>query len=814
MLATEVISMTIGLSRIRRFWLFTCIVGLTSLIESRSSFAQPASGTQLDELIEEIIVMARRREEVLQDTPIAISAFTGQSLEYRGITQLDEISAYVPNLTLQNNPGFSGSSNVASIYIRGVGQKEFLPTTEPGVGLYMDEVYIARSVGAVLDLMDISQVEVLRGPQGTLFGRNTIGGAVIVSTVKPLIGVNPGAKVSAAVGSDNRINLRGSLDYPLGDTAAMRVALGSFQQDGYVRRTDGADLGNDDTLTGRVAVAWKPADNFSMDLSLDATRDRENAPPMELLAIDFSDLSHLAGLVSSVPPPMVFIHNITMAALGPGMPCAATDSTGNGVTSNPGSPNCYDTRYIFNDSRTASNALKNPDTDILGIGSTITWDLSDQLTLKSISGWRDLDTEFGRDSDHSPYRISEFYDKLSQQQFTQELQLLGSGDRYNWIIGGYYFAEDGDNRNLLDFTVSSFQSGGRFDSESKAIFAQLTFDLTDVWHLTLGGRQTQETKKFQPDQFINKNHFAGISQQLPPGHPLAALDAPFLQAGTRILPYVEKAIDIEEFTPTFNISYDVSDDIMVYAGYSEGFKSGGFTQRVFPPLIPGFTAPTGTSDVDLIPEFQPEFVDSIEFGIKLSLAGGRLRMNGALFTNDYDSLQVQVFNSVAPVTQNIGAATMQGAEFELQAVLEQGWLIDANISYLNAQYDEIATQTTLIKKSYEFERVPEWASHLGISKDVYLNPIGAVTFRIDWSYRDETFNDAYNSPILKTDAYDRIDVSLRWTDASEQWSVLMVGRNLSNEKYMVTGVHSTAFQTYEAMFDRGRQWYIELSRDI
>ena len=276
-----------------------------------------------EQLLDEIVVTARRREESLQDAPIAISAYTGQNLEYRGVTRLDQIEKFVPSLTLQNNPSFGGASNSAAIYLRGVGQKEFLPTTEPGVGLYVDGVYVARSVGAILDLIDIEQLEVLRGPQGTLFGRNTIGGAVSITTVKPAIGGELGGRLAGAYGTDDRINLKGALNIPLTSTMAARLSVAQFEQDGYVDRTDGVDLGNDDTLTARAALAWEPSERLRIDASVDYTSDDENGPPLELIAIDFTDLSQLQGLVAAPPPPLAFIHNVTTAAVAPGVPCAA-----------------------------------------------------------------------------------------------------------------------------------------------------------------------------------------------------------------------------------------------------------------------------------------------------------------------------------------------------------------------------------------------------------------------------------------------------------------------------------------------------------
>jgi iron complex outermembrane receptor protein len=780
-------------------------------------------------MLEEIVVTARRREEGLQDAPLAISAYSGDAMEYRGVTRLDDISRFVPSLTLENNPSFGGASSSAAIYLRGVGQKEFLPTTEPGVGLYVDGVYIARSVGAILDLIDIERLEVLRGPQGTLFGRNTIGGAISITTLKPDPDGEVGGTLAAVVGTDDRINLKGALHLPLGDTAAIRASLASLQQDGYVDRTDGIDLGDDDTITGRIALAWYPSDRLAVDLSLDATRDRENGPAMELLGIDFTDLSQLNGVVLAPPPPMAFVHNVSapgaVVPLPPGSnppvaPCVLEDVDGNSLLppflDNPSSisPNCYDNRFVgSSDNQGTAEAIS--ETDVLGLSATVAYEISETLTLKSITAWRDLDSEFARDGDHSPHRISQFHDDLEQEQFTQEFQLLGSGDRVNWILGAYYFNEDGDNVNTLDFTVSNFRSGGTFDNEAAAVFAQATYDFTEQWHLTLGGRYTDETKKFHPDQIIYQNYFAGISQVLPPGHPLAALDAPFLQAGERILPDLEKKIEIDEFTPMVNLSYDIHDDIMLYGSYSEGFKSGGFTQRVFPPIVAGFTAPPGTADIDLIPTYEPEFVEVFELGFKSTLMGGRMRLNGAIFNTDYDDLQVQVFNSVAPVTQNVGAATIRGLELEMQAAPGDGWLIDAMYSYLDAEYDDIDTANTLIGEDNAFERVPENTASVGVSKEFGLRSSGGtLVARVDWSYRDDTYNDAYNTEILKTDSYDLWDASLRWTNADEDWTVLVSGRNLTDEDYLITGVYGTAFQSFEGMFDRGRQWVLEVRKEF
>ena len=792
----------------------TTAIALSTATLSGLVSAQDNAPSTTATLMEEIVVSARGIEEGLQDAPIAVSAFTGETLDYRGVDSLDQIERFVPSLTLQNNPSFGGASNSAAIYLRGVGQKEFLPTTEPGVGLYVDGVYVARSVGAILDIIDIDRLEVLRGPQGTLFGRNTIGGAISIATRKPQPGGDFGGSLAAAAGTDSLVHLRGTVHVPVNERVALRASVASMTQDGYVDRADGIDLGNDDTIAGRVSLAFQPNDDFASLITVDMTRDRENGPAMELLGIDFTDLSQLQGVVLAPPPPMAFIHNVTTAAMGPGQPCAATDPAGNGITSNPASPNCYDSRYIGADKSNEGTAPAYSETDVFGLSATLDYNLSENLAIKSITAYRELDSDFARDGDHSPHRIAQFEDTLEQDQFTQELQLLGTYDRMNWILGLYYFSEDGDNVNTLDFTVSNFRSGGAFDNTSWAAFAQATYDMTDRLHLTLGARYTDEDKAFTPDQIIYNNYFAGFSNLVPPGNPLAALDAPFLQAGSRILPLLEKEISISEFTPMANLAFDLSDKVMLYATYSEGFKSGGFTQRVFPPIVAGFTAPPGTPDLDLIPTYEPEFVDVLEAGFKMDLLDGQLRFNGAFFKTNYEELQVQVFNSVAPVTQNIGEASIEGFELELSASPAEGWFIEGSLSLLNAEYDTIDTANTLIFESNEFERVPETTASLGLSKEFSLSNAGTFLLRADWSYRSETFNDAYNTPLLETDSYSLIDASARWTNRDGDWTVIVSGTNLSDEEYLVTGVYGTAFQSLEGVYNRGRQWRVEVRKQF
>ncbi|WP_219846110.1 TonB-dependent receptor [Emcibacter nanhaiensis] len=759
---------------------------------------EAASSNDTAWLLEEITVTARKREEGLQSAPIAISAFTGDSLEYRGVTDVGEIAQFTPNLSFQNNPSFGGASNSAAIYIRGVGQKEFLPTVDPGVGLYVDGVYIARSVGGILDLIDVERVEVLKGPQGTLFGRNTIGGAISITTKKPHDEFE--GKLSATYGTDDRIDLKGSLNVPLSDNFFSSYSVAYLSQDGYVMRDDGIDLGDDDTLSGRASFLLEASDDLEISFSIEGSRDRENGPALTLIGINYEGPNPLS---LAPPPPMATLHNIlaNLAAGGPMAPCAYPGSTLNLAVDG-----CYDDRYVYDgEERSSGTAPAYSDTDFWAANLNIDWALSDDVTLKSITAYRDLDAEFSRDGDHSPFRISQFQDFLTQEQFTQEFQLLGTAfeDRLNWIVGLYYFKESGDNRNELDFTVSRFRSGGAYDNQSLAAFAQGTYDITDRIHLTAGIRYTDETKKFTPDQIVHENYFADLV-----GTGLADVEAPFLAAGTRVLPYLEKELSYDEVDPYLNLSWDATDDLMVYASYSEGFKSGGFSQRVFPPVVPPFTAPAGTPDIDLIPTFDPEFVKVYEVGFKYSGLDGRMRLNGAAFWTDYTDMQVQVFTSVAPITKNAGAATIKGVELELQMTPADGWFVEAGLGYLDAGYDEIDFTETLVDANNRLERVSDWSLSAAVSKEIDLGDSGSLTPRVDWSYRSEFDNDAFNTPQIHQGGYHLLNANITWRNAEETYALVVGVKNITDEKYLHTGILGDAFQSYEGLYDRGREWYV------
>ena len=727
-----------------------------------------------------IVVTARKREENLQDTPISISAFSSEGLAARGVQATDSLATITPNLTLQNNPAFGGSANSAAIYIRGIGQQDFVPTVDPGVGVYVDGVYVARSVGSIFDLVDFERIEVLRGPQGTLFGRNTIGGALSITSKPPRAAFE--SKVSATYGTDDQLALRGMVNGALTDNLFARFSGAYFGRDGYVTRPDGIDLGNSNRIVGRLAFRFEPSDAATFDLAFDGTRARENGAPVSTLGFAYG--------FTRASPPFVDINNVLAnVAAGGGMVPCTLDGTPNLAV-----PGCVDNRYVVGRGRNLGTAPAYSDSDVWGASLTSTFEIGGGTTLKLISAYRSLDSQFARDGDGTPVRIAQYVDNYRQQQLSQEVQLLGEAfdSRLNWILGAYYFREWGNNENLLDFTVSRFRSGGKFKNKSLAFFGQGTFELTDGLELTAGLRYTKDDKSFRPNQVILQNYVSF----LPP------FDAPFFAPGTPILPNVTARRSFSEVTPMVNLAYKATPDLMFYGNFSRGFKSGGFTQRVFPPIVFPFT--TNEPDpVKQIPSFDPEKVDAYEAGVKFKTGPVQLNLSG--FYNDYQSLQIQVFSSVAPVFRNAASATIKGFEAELKFNPGNGWFGEFAAGLTDASYDSIDQATTFVSVNNAFERISKWTLSAGVQREVTLADGSTMTPRIDWSYRSKFFNDTFNTPQIAQSGYHLVDANLTWRDANERLTVTAAVKNIFDKHFLLSGVYGDAFQTYEGVWNRGRE---------
>lgn len=758
----------------------TAITLASSLLVAGQSYAANESGVQqrksrLSEMLEEVVVTARKREEGLQDAPLSVSAFSGDSLEVRGLTNIAEVGSITPNLTFQNNPQSGGSSSVATVYIRGVGQRDFLGTIDNGVGFYIDDVYIARTVGATVDLLDVERVEILRGPQGTLFGRNNVGGAIALHTKKPTETME--GYVSATLGTDNQRKIRASVNLPISDKLLSNFSAMWGEQDGYVDRPAGGDLGDDDVTSLRGNLLWLPTDSVEISFSADYSNEEENGPAFVLVDVD-----EVGQFGNGFPG---FYNNVTAGA------------TCGYATFGPfrAHPSCYNDQWVGDDN--LGTAPTYSDTEVWGVKLGVKWDISDTLTFKSITAHRDLDAEFARDSDASPLTVVHFYDLFEAEQFSQEFQLLGTAfdGKLDWITGLYYFDEDGFNQNVLAFAIANFDSRNDFTSESEAAFAQATYHATDQLHITLGVRYTDEEKSFDPDQRVISSNIG-------------------VPAGTLILPLGKNTRSTQETTPMVNISYDVSEDLMVYATYSEGFRSGGYVQRIFPPRP------------DVV-DFDPEFVESYEVGFKYSNDSGSFSLNGAAFFMDYEDIQVRVPKGVAQTEDNVGKAEISGVELELKWQPAASWFVEAGVGYTNAKFTEIdidiasiprnpdgsltvdlSNPFAVIQEGNEFDHVPEWSVNASLAREIDLGDSGSLLVRVSGNYHSGYFNDPLNVPQLKTPELDLWDLTFVWSSPSETYSVNAGIKNLTDEDYLAAGFFNPTIGNIENIFDRGRQWYV------
>jgi len=757
-----------------------------SLLATPGVQAQESSGFEL----EEITVTARKREENLQSTPIAVSAFTEKELEYRQITSTDSLSDITPNLTFDSAAPSSGSSSAAQIFIRGIGQTDFTAVTDPGVGLYIDGVYMARSVGNVLDFLDVERIEILRGPQGTLFGRNTIGGAISIHSKRPH--EEKTASIKVEVGDDDMRNVTFKANMPITDTLFSNVAIASKKRDGYVTRNfDGIDLGDDDSLAFRGSLLWDASEDVQVFLSADATKIRENGAPGVS-----GGVNHLA--------PFAFLGNIDLASCTavPNPPAAAAAA---------GAPGCAGPQSFIGEYRSDGTFPVKSDLDVWGISGEVSWSVTDEFSIKYITAYREADMHSSRDGDHTPANIFATMDFFEQEQISHELQFAGSlNDNVNWLLGFYYFQEEGFNENPVTLPVGAIRSGGIFDNESEAVFFQSTIDITDQLALTLGIRNTKDTKNFKPDQIAfgdatSTGFFQTIPAVLPPGVYLAPASSgnPPFNPGDRLATFANFEEEFDDTNAMINLSYQWTDDLMVYATYSEGFKSGGFDQR--------FTAFTAVPT-----SFQPETVDSYEVGMKGDFFDSTLRLNLALFHTDYNDLQIIIRESFNPITFNGGKAEIDGFELELTWVPTDNWFITAATGYVDADYVELSSRVlnnnTPVLPGNSLSNTPMWSASLGIAYSTEIGDWATVTPRLDWSFHDEQYNDAVNEPLLFQDDYYLLNAAVSMETLDGKWEAVLAVKNIEDETYLVTG--NSAFGTSaaytEQVYNRPREWSLSV----
>lgn len=745
--------------------------------------------------LEEVLVTARKRTENLQQTPVSITALTAATIEDAKLFNIKDIEALTPNLNFI--VGSDGSSSTLQAFIRGIGQFDFAVTTDPGVGVYVDGVYLARSIGANMEFSDVERISILRGPQGTLFGKNTIGGAINVVTRVPTGDTSYTAEVTA--GDYGYTAVDGYMEFPITENLAGSVSVLWKESDGWQKREPGDDAGNDDMYGIRAHLNWDVSEGWSSHLIVDTVNQDQNVYPRVLSDFDNSQF-------------FPFLYNTFV--LPEGESCCTPNI------------NDIDRSQVLNEDR--------DELETLGVSWINTWEL-EGMTLKSTTGYREMDAEMFRDSDNSVHKYFSVETAFDTKQFSQEFLLSNTTDSsLDWLVGAYYFTEDADHYtgvtvadglyealvilpdlvttpdetafNLLapalDLTLDYDRNQ---ETTSYAAFFSTTWHLSENMRLNVAARYTYDEKKL--DTFTLKR-----ASQIPialPGTtaPNQCSDVSASGNGS----FFSCKEDWSEFSPKIGLDYQFSDDLMGYAHVSRGFRSGVFNGR-----------PISTEEISVA---DPETVTSYELGFKSQMWDQRLQLNGAVFYNDYEDQQFLVNQSSSEssvglilLVDNAGASTLTGAELEFTVLPAEDLTISGSMAWLDPEYDEFdqvdfVTGEVQDLSDREFRDVPEFTASLFAQYEWLFNNDSSLRLRGDMSYRDDIFYT--NEPIaaferLHADSFVTYNAGVTYILPGGNWELGLYGRNLSDEREIVGGFGVDAFGATDVAFTEPRRYFVSV----
>lgn len=627
-------------------------------LASASASAQEAAQDAVDSGsgIGEIVVTAQKRSENIQDVPIAISALGSQYLESRGVTSIDNLGTLAPNVKFERAPS---SKTISQIAIRGSVTINPAITWEPAVGLYLNGVYIAKAQGSIFDVADLERVEILRGPQGTLYGRNALAGAVNLIPKAP--SGEAGGRAEVSYGNYNDLRLKGVIDLPRMGILTAKVSGQYVRRDGLVDIVPNPVAGvvtalpnvvgeTDTVRSGSVMVQLRAelSDAITADYTYDYSKQDQTPPFAQLLRVNRNG-----------DPRDIFDPN------SPSYPFAGAvfplDRYANPDRVSTASIN----EAVYEKSRSFGHAL------------TLSADIGD-ATLKSITAYRDLAWSDGLDLDGSPTPVA-FTQRITDYwAFSQELQLTGQAlsDTLKYVVGAFYFKERAETSNPQTYFGGGTDLLSNYGSrtEAFALYAQADYNITDALKLTLGARYTHEKKDIRRFFRVNVDAQNGIFT------PTVIADLPY---GT--FPDAK----YNDFSPAITASYEVNPDVNVYARFARGFKSGGFngeTNVFFDPNAPA-GCPSGATE--LCQPYRPEKVDSYELGLKTKLLGGKVIFNVAAFRDEHKDMQLSIFTATsgaASIVRNAAGARIQGLEFETVVRPVDGVTLNGSLAVLDSKY--------------------------------------------------------------------------------------------------------------------------------
>lgn len=719
--------------------------------------AQDADGAETGEN-PPIIVSARRRDEALVEVPLSITAVSGEQLDQTGTLDITEIAESVPNVTFEVS---RGTNTTLTTFIRGVGQQDPVAGFENGVGLYVDDVYYNRPQGAVLDVFNVERIEVLRGPQGTLYGRNTIGGAVKFVTRR--LSDSPTGEFRVNAGTYGQFDGIASVALPIGDSGFYIGGAGALlTRNGFGENLNlGIENYDKDVFAARGTIEYAPHSDIFVRITGDYTDDRSN--PRQ---------GH--RLIPSL------------------------------LTGAPVLDNVFDTRAGLEDPRQRVEAW--------GISGTVEIQVSDHVTLRNIIAYRDDESTTPIDFDSLPGQDLDVPAAYANDQFSEEFQIVYDDGRLAGLLGFYYL----DATASTDFDVILATTGavipppggplpgltaktfGDVDTETWSIFGDFTFDITDQWSVSVGGRFTHDERT---SRVLRQTFLFGPTAQFGGNNALLiATTSDFDGSET-----------FEEFTPRASVSFRPTPDHNIYLSYSRGFKGGGFDPRGQTTAAPDLDGDGDIDDADIFEfmRFDPETVDSFELGYRASLANGAVNLALAGFYADYTDIQIPgsvgvdttgdgVNDSFIGITSNAGAATIWGIEFEGQARLGRDFVTAGDrlgfnwaAGYINAEYDEFIDAFGVdVADQRVFQNTPEWT--LSGTLDYSLPAFGGdLNFLTTLSYRSETSQFEVRSP-LDQPGYALWDASLVWTSDDDHWQLGVHAKNITDKRYIVSGYNFVA----------------------
>jgi iron complex outermembrane recepter protein len=784
-------------------------VGISGWLGAQPAFAADASDAAVaDNQLQEVVVTAQFRSQSAQTAPLAITAISAQQLDERSVASVNDLNAIAPNVSITGGTGTLGP--VAQIFIRGIGQSDGHPGLEPGVGLYVDDVYHGLMLGSEMDLTDLDRIEVLRGPQGTLSGKNSIGGSVKLFSKKP--DGDPDAYAEAGYGSFNRINLRAGGNFTLiQDKLYVRVSGVSKKADGYMTRLDygcvnasssaiyqggllpGCKLGTEggqDLHAARIAVRWMPNDNIENNLIASITADHSEVPALKLLYsnntqklpngqpfVPGGGSQFITGPTSYTTYATYIVPSFTDPAMYNGKPGAGTHAAVPLPTTN--------------------------ETNYYGITDTFTWKLSENYSLTAITGYLRFNGAFSSEVGDSPYPTQSLRDIWSERQFTEELRLNGTSfGLLDWTLGGYYYDEGAlfGGVKLLSQGLpaeSLFTGVDPISSKSRSGFAHGVFHATDKLSAIAGVRYTSESKAYT---FQRLNPYNTAFPSYTPVGPLDNTTGSYSGSHTDYRAGLEY-----QWTPA----------IMTYAQYSTGFRGGGVNPRPFIPL-------------QEVP-FRPETLGTAEVGLKTHLLDRTLLLNVAgfyskykdmLFTNSSATVLNGVVQSALNLTPvNVGSSTIKGAELELQWRPIGALEIDGSVSYLNFKLTSItqSAATTVAGVSLDTKEpyAPSHMANLGIQYTFQVGVLGSLMPRLDAQYQSSMYTDITNTPTGLVSGRTLMNAHLTWRSSKDEWESTLAVTNLTDRFYYINKLGSAA-PTFIAQGQPGapRQWLVSVRRNF